>query len=295
VNSSIFGMLFKILSPSLSRDSRNDNPFSIQIGTQLISMETAREEEVPGGALSLVEEAKTVYSQLRDMNPGIWVPLHFNAGVSIDRNRKIGTDLSVSMIPIGFTLPKETMDDLSIESITYQPKKENCDILHVRFQRVYDESGAPNSPAILKVSFGPLNKLNLEGNVCTGDRCISRVETIPTVSATMTGSWYKKAFASALSLNNFKMMISSLGIKLATLEVDPASSELPVMVKTYTFGWKIIDTKRNVRPFNPLEAIQKSIIGERVSDGVSEMIQPASEKAEKSFNNAVKTVIALFN
>ena len=91
------------------------------------------------------------------------------------------------------------------------------------------------------------------------------------------------------------MMISSLGIKLATLEVDPASSELPVMVKTYTFGWKIIDTKRNVRPFNPLEAIQKSIIGERVSDGVSEMIQPASEKAEKSFNNAVKTVIALFN
>jgi hypothetical protein len=201
----------------------------------------------------------------------------------------------VSMIPVGFSLPKDTMDEISIESVIYQPKKENADILQISTQRTYSPSGGNTQPAIVQVSFGPLDPSTMTSSVCTGDACMPRLETIPTITAVMTGSWYKKAFASALSLNQFKMMISSLGIDLKTLAVDSSSSELPVMVKTYTFGWKTIDTKRNVRPFNPLEAIQKSIIGDRVSDGISGVIQPASDQAEQSINRSVKAIIDLFN
>lgn len=295
VNGSLFGMLFKILTPSQKSGVKIENPFAIQIGSQLIAMEAAREQDVPGGTKSLADESKRAYSTLRNLNPGVWMPLYFKAGISINRDKTIISDFSVSMIPIGFTMPKDTMNDLSIDSVVYNPRMDYADVLHIRFQRAYEASNTPNSPAILKVNFGPLNTEDMASTVCTGDSCIERVDSIPTVNATMTGSWFKKAFASALSLNNFKMMIASLGIKLTSLEVDPDSSELPVMVKTYTFGWKIIDTKRNIRPLNPLEAIQKSLIGDRASEGISEMIQPASEKAEKSMNNAVKTVIQLFN
>lgn len=295
VNGSIFGMLFKVLSPNRIQGTHLVNPFAIQMGSQLISLETARDKDVPGGIASLADESMSAYSKLRDLNSGLWMPLYFRAGVAIDRDKKISSDFSVSLIPVGFTLPKETINDLSIESVTYNPKKENSDILHIRFQRSYDNTGALNGLPILKVNFGPLNKQTMESNVCTGDSCIPLVDSIPTINAVMTGNWFKVAFASVLSLNSFKMMISSLGIKLNSLEVDPASSELPVMVKTYTLGWKAIDNKRNIRPLNPLEAIQKSLIGDRVSEGLSNKIQPASQDAEKSINDALKKVTDLFH
>jgi hypothetical protein len=295
INSSIVGMLFKILTPSPNKDSNAINPFAIQLGSQLMGLETAREAEIQGGMDSLAAESKSAYSQLRDLNQGAWLPLYFKAGISIDRTKTVKTSFMVSMIPVGFSLPKDTMDEISIESVIYQPKKENADILQISTQRTYSPSGGNTQPAIVQVSFGPLDPSTMTSSVCTGDACMPRLETIPTITAVMTGSWYKKAFASALSLNQFKMMISSLGIDLKTLAVDSSSSELPVMVKTYTFGWKTIDTKRNVRPFNPLEAIQKSIIGDRVSDGISGVIQPASDQAEQSINRSVKAIIDLFN
>lgn len=295
INGNLVGMLFKIMSPTPNRDSKNRNPFAIQIGKQLAEMESTREGDIPGGISTLASEAPQAYEQLRDLNPGAWLPLYFKAGVGIDRNKKVRIDFSVSMIPVGFSLPKDSMDDISIESVLYQPSKDSSDVLNIRMHRIFDENGASAAPAVLLVNFGPLDPSTMGSRICTGDNCIAQVGKIPTISATMTGSWYKKAFASALSLNQFKMMISSLGINVKTLEVDTSSSELPVMVKTYTFGWKVLDTKRNVRPFNPLEAIQKSLIGDRVADGLTNVIQPASDKAEQSINKSVKAIIALFN
>ena len=67
-----------------------------------------------------------------------------------------------------------------------------------------------------------------------------------------------------------------------------------MLLKTYTFGWKVVDMKRNTRPLNPLEAIQKTLVGDQVSAGLSDRLQTEGANAEKSVNQSLQTIVDLF-
>jgi hypothetical protein len=54
-----------------------------------------------------------------------------------------------------------------------------------------------------------------------------------------------------------------------------------------------VDTKRNLRPLNPIEAIQKSFISDSVSQGISAELKVAGDRAETSLNETLRPIIQL--
>ena len=147
---------------------------------------------------------------------------------------------------------------------------------------------------LIKVNFGPLERGSTDANVCIGDACLNKADSIPTIHALMDAGWVKNSLAQTLSLNSMMILISSLGINIETMSVDPATSELPILMKTYTFGWKIIDSKRFTRPLNPLEALQKIMVGDQVSASFSSRLQAEGSNAENRVNESLQSIIDLF-
>jgi len=87
--------------------------------------------------------------------------------------------------------------------------------------------------------------------------------------------------------------VNSLAVKIDDMTVVGGNSELPLILRTQTWGWKVVDTKRNLRPLNPIEAIQKNLIGDSVASGLSSELKKAGDEAEQSLNAALKPIIEI--
>jgi len=293
-NGDALGVLLKMLGPTVRKNDETMNPFALQLGEKAAKLHIATIDEVPGGRATLVNEARDAYSALRELNADAWVPLHLDSAIKIDKSKTITTRVAVTMIPVGFKFEKEKVGDFSIERTTYEPERDNRSVIRITFQRTYAADNRQRPPLLIKVDFGPLRLNGMDADVCIGDNCLKKDDSVPTIHALMDGGWLKNLFAKTLSLNQVKILIASLGINIEDLSVDPATSELPLLLQTYTFGWKVVDMKRNARPLNPLEAIQKALVGDQVNAGLSERLKTEGDKAETKINESLQAVVDLF-
>ena len=293
-NGDSLGVLLKILGPSVRKGTQTTNPFALQLGEKAVNLQIGTMAQVPGGRGSLIAESREAYGELKQMNDKAWIPLHVESLISIDASKTITTKIAVSMIPVGFKFEKEKVGDFSIEATTYKPEMDNRSVIRIIFHRTYTANNSTRPPMLIKVDFGPLKADSTDADVCVGDACLRKVDGVPTIHAVMDAGWLMNFFSKALSLNRFQILISSLGINIEDLSVDAKTSELPMLLKTYTFGWKVVDMKRNTRPLNPLEAIQKTLVGDQVSAGLSDRLQTEGANAEKSVNQSLQTIVDLF-
>lgn len=287
-------LLLKILGPSVRSNNQTTNPFALELGRKAMNLQIATSDQVAGGRNGVVAEAKDAYASLRELNQNAWVPLHVDSLVMMDKEKNITTKLAVTMIPVGFNFEKERVGDFSIERTTYRTELDNRSVIRIFFQRTYGANNSNRPPLLVKVNFGPLKADSTEADVCVGDGCLRKVDSVPTIHAVIDGGWLKNAFSKVLSLNKIQILIASLGINIENLSVDPGTSELPMLLKTYTFGTKVVDLRRNSRPYNPLEAIQKTLVGNQVSAGLSERLAAEGENAEKKINESLQSVVDLF-
>lgn len=272
------------------------NPFKIQSASDLSGLQIVRLQDVSGGKASLVEETKELLKLVARESASTWFPIQLQAVVSINKERLISTRVSVSMKPVGFQTASKEAGDFVIDSMRYDPKSDPSSVMHTTFDRVYsprDINVRPRPASIVNLNFGFVVKDSLDSDICIGNDCLNRADKVPTIHARLNAGWLWNFLAGTLSLNEFKILVNSLAVNLEEMTVDGPKSELPIIMRTQTWGWKVVDTKRNLRPLNPIEAIQKSFISDSVSEGLSNELKVAGDNAEKSLNQSLKPIIQL--
>lgn len=293
------GLLLKVMGPSVRTENSTQNPFALRIGHKALQMRTATEPEAQGGRAAMFADAPRAWVALREANPEDWVPLHIEAMISLNQRKQVTTRIAVSLLPQGFKIEKERLGDFSIDKVFYQPERDNRSIMRVSLERTYDASAlgrvaSTNGPLVMRAEFGPLQQNGVGADVCVGEKCLARVDSVPTIHARINASWLVNTFSKVLSLNDVKILMVAVGINVDTLNVEASASELPMVLKTYTFGHKVVDMNRNTRPYNPLEAMQKSLIGDNVTAGLSARMRAEGEAAEKRVNESLQAVVDLF-
>ena len=272
------------------------NPFKIQAATDVTGLQILRLQDVSGGKASLIEETKELLKLVARENQSAWFPIQLQAVVSINKERIISTRVSVAMKPVGFQTASKEAGDFVIDSMRYDPKADLSSVMQATFDRVYSPSDInvrPRSASIVNLNFGLAAKDNMDADICIGNDCLNRADKVPTIYARLNAGWLWNFLAGTLSLNEFKILVNSLAVNLEQMTVDGPKSELPIIMRTQTWGWKVVDTKRNLRPLNPIEAIQKSFISDSVSEGLSNELKVAGDNAEKSLNQSLKPIIQL--
>jgi len=290
-------LLKMFLSDLPTARSSDRNPFGIQMATnKLTGIQIARLQDISGGKATLVTETKEFLKLMARENPNAWFPMHLQASIAINRDRAISTRISVSMKPVGFQAPSRDAGDFVIESMKYTPDNENLGIFQAVFDRSYtpkDVSIRPRPAPIVNLNFGFAQKDSLASDVCIGNDCLNRADKVPTIYARLDAGWLWNFLAGTLSLHEFKILVNSLAVDIAQMTVNGAGSEVPLIMRTQTWGWKVVDTNRNLRPLNPIEAIQKSFISDSVSQGISSELKVAGDHAETSLNETLKPIIQL--
>lgn len=295
--SNALSLLLKMFLADVPSSANSDrNPFSIQSAATLPSLQVLRLEDVSGGRAALVDETKEFLKTMARQNPDIWFPVYLQSSITINRERAITTRINVSMKPAGFQSPAKDAGDFVIESMKYIPSADHQGIFNASFDRSYtpkDVSIRPRSAPIVKLNFGFTQKDQITSDVCIGNDCLNRMDKVPTIYARLNAGWLWNFLAGTLSLHEFKILVNSLAVNLAQMTVEGSESEIPLIMRTQTWGWKVVDTKRNLRPLNPIEAIQKSFISDSVSQGISSELKVAGEHAEKSLNETLRPIVQL--
>lgn len=290
-------VLLKIFLSDLPSSKGSDrNPFGIQMATKVSGLQIARLQDVPGGKATLVAETKEFLKLMARENPNAWFPMHLQGSIAINRDRAISTRISISMKPVGFQAPSRDAGDFVIESMKYVPDNENFGIFQAVFDRIYtpkDVNIRPRPAPIVNLNFGFAQKDSLASDVCIGNDCLNRADKVPTIYARLDAGWLWNFLAGTLSLHEFKILVNSLAVDIAQMTVNGAGSEVPLIMRTQTWGWKVVDTNRNLRPLNPIEAIQKSFISDSVSQGISSELKVAGDHAETSLNETLRPIIQL--
>jgi hypothetical protein len=143
------------------------------------------------------------------------------------------------------------------------------------------------------LNFGFAQKDSLAADSCICNDCLNREDKVQTIYARLNAGWLWNFLAGTLSLHEFKILVNSLAVDIAQMTVNGPGSEVPLIMRTQTWGWKVVDTKRNLRPLNPIEAIQKSFISDSVSQGISAELKVAGDRAETSLNETLRPIIQL--
>jgi hypothetical protein len=284
-----------VLKMFLSEPKNSDqNPFALKTTGNLASIQVVREADIPGGKPSLLAESREFLTVLARENSKTWFPTQIQATISINREKLVNTRISVSMKPLGFQTGTKDAGDFVIESLKYEPSIDPSNLLQAVFARNYSpaDSKLTSRPApIVNLNFGPAKKESMDADVCIGNDCLQRLDKVPTVYARLDAGWLWNFLAGTLSLHEFRILVNSLAVDIDRMAAVGDTSELPLIMRTQTWGWKVVDTKRNTRPLNPIEAIQKSFIGDSVSQGISAELKVAGDNAEKSMNETLKPII----
>jgi hypothetical protein len=284
-----------VLKMFLSESKNSDqNPFALKTTGNLASIQVVREADIPGGKPSLLAESREFLTVLARENSKTWFPTQIQATISINREKLVNTRISVSMKPLGFQTGTKDAGDFVIESLKYEPSIDPSNLLQAVFARNYSpaDSKLTSRPApIVNLNFGPAKKESMDADVCIGNDCLQRLDKVPTVYARLDAGWLWNFLAGTLSLHEFRILVNSLAVDIDRMAAVGDTSELPLIMRTQTWGWKVVDTKRNTRPLNPIEAIQKSFIGDSVSQGISAELKVAGDNAEKSMNETLKPII----
>jgi hypothetical protein len=295
--SNAMSVLLKMFLADLPSAKNSDrNPFGIQMATKVSGLQIARLEDIPGGKATLVDETKEFLKLMARQSPNAWFPIHLQAAIAINRERVVSTRVSVSMKPLGFQAPSRDAGDFVIESMKYAPTGETLGVFQAAFDRTYtpkDVSVRPRPAPIVNMNFGFAQKDSLASDSCIGNDCLNRADKVPTIYARLDAGWLWNFLAGTLSLHEFKILVNSLAVDIAQMTVNGPGSEVPLIMRTQTWGWKVVDTKRNLRPLNPIEAIQKSFISDSVSQGISAELKVAGDRAETSLNETLRPIIQL--
>lgn len=293
-NQALGVLLRMFLSDFPAPKSADQNPFALQVSGKVASIQVLREADIPGGRPSLFAESREFLTNLARESPKAWFPALIQSTISINREKLINTRISISMKPVGFLTGAKDAGDFVIESLKYEPSIEPSNLLQAVFERNYSpaDSKLSSRPApIVNLNFGPAKKESMDADVCIGNDCLQRLDKVPTVYARLDAGWLWNFLAGTLSLHEFRILVNSLAVDIDRMAAVGETSELPLIMRTQTWGWKVVDTKRNTRPLNPIEAIQKSFIGDSVSQGISAELKVAGDNAEKSMNETLKPII----
>jgi len=295
LKSTPMSLILKLLLPEQSSGfSQEPNPFAIQMGGKLLPLQIVRSRDVPGGGASLVTETLEFVRLTAAQYPKSWLPAHIHASLTIERDRTVKTRVSVSMKPVGFQKAPKEAGDFVIYAMKYEPIKDETSLVTASFDRVYspsDVNSPRRAPPIVDLGFGPARPENLDIKTCVGNDCFDRLDKVPTIYARLDSGWLWNFLAGTLSLNEFKILVNKLAVDIDQMIVVGPNSELPIAMRTQTWGWKMVDTNRNLRPLNPIEAIQKSLIADSVSQGISSELKNAGDKAEQSLNVTLKPIV----
>ena len=289
------GIILKMFLADIPASKGFDqNPFALEMTGNLASIQVLREADIPGGKTSLLNESREFLAVLARESTKDWFPVQIQASMSINREKLVTTRISVSMKPVGFQAGSKDAGDFVIESLKYEPSIEASNLVQAVFARNYSpaDTKLPSRPApIVNLNFGPARKESMDADVCIGNDCLQRLDKVPTVYARLDAGWLWNFLAGTLSLHEFRILVNSLAVDIDRMTAVGETSELPLIMRTQTWGWKVVDTKRNTRPLNPIEAIQKSFIGDSVSQGISAELKVAGDNAEKSMNETLKPII----
>jgi hypothetical protein len=289
-------LLKMFLSDLPSNKDSDSNPFSLKTVANLSSLQIVRLKELPVARTSFIQETKDFLQLVSRAKPASWFPIQLHASIKINRERVIGTRVSISMKPVGFEAPSREAGGFVIESMKYLPASENGSIFQASFDRLYsprDIGVRPRPAPIVDLNFGFTKKDSMDSDICIGNDCLTRTDKVPTIYARLNAGWLWKFLAGTLSLHEFKILVNALAVNIDQMSVNGEKSEIPLIMRTQTWGWKVVDTKRNLRPLNPIEAIQKSFISDSVSQGISAQLQEAGDQAEQSLNETLRPIINL--
>jgi hypothetical protein len=289
-------LLLRMLLANLSPGSAKANPFALELGGRMLDLQVLRDKDIPGGRAALLRESTNVLESIRKTNQNVWFPLHIGASISMDQNKTIKTRMEIVMKPSSVKTPPKEAGDVVVEGMKYEPDSDPRGVLDVIFERVYtpaDVQSMPRPTPIVNLNFGPLKPNSMDVDLCIGNDCMDRADKVPTIYGRLDAGWLWNFLAGTLSLNEFRVLVNSLAVKIDDMTVVGENSELPLILRTQTWGWKVVDTKRNLRPLNPIEAIQKNLIGDSVASGLSSELKKAGDEAEQSLNAALKPIIEI--
>jgi len=289
-------LLLRMLLANLSPGAAKSNPFALELGGRMLDLQVLREKDIPGGRAALLRESSNVLESIRKANQNVWFPLHIGASISMDQNKTIKTRMDILMKPAGVKTPPKEKGDIVVDAMKYEPDSDPQGVLDVVFERVYtpaDVKVTLRPVPVVNLNFGPLKPNSMDVDLCIGNDCMDRADKVPTIYGRLDAGWLWNFLAGTLSLNEFRVLVNSLAVKIDDMTVVGANSELPLLLRTQTWGWKVVDTKRNLRPLNPIEAIQKNLIGDSVASGLSSELKKAGDEAEQNLNAALKPIVEI--